>query len=107
MVRDGFNYCVSQLKQLAAEKYPKLLESCQHQVWDFHQTKSYHILTSSTLLALYFSKLLWLVRELVKISIREVDVVCLILLRQIPSADLSPKVVWLADALLNIFTENK
>lgn len=52
-------------------------------------------------------QLLWLVRELVKTGINNVEGVVWCLLRQIAGGDVSPKNVWLAESLVDILRENR
>lgn len=79
--RDGLQNFVSTLSLLILEKYTKLLDSCR-------------------------SQLIWLIKELIKNSVPGVDNLCQSLLRQIAGGDVTPKNIWLAEAMLDIFIEN-
>ncbi|XP_076035638.1 integrator complex subunit 3 isoform X2 [Oratosquilla oratoria] len=52
-------------------------------------------------------QLLWLVKELVKSGVNNVEGVVWCLLRQIAGGDVSPKNVWLAESLVDILRENR
>ncbi|KAG7161495.1 Integrator complex subunit 3-like [Homarus americanus] len=52
-------------------------------------------------------QLLWLVRELVKTGINNVEGVVWCLLRQIAGGDVSQKNIWLAESLVDILRENR
>lgn len=79
--RDGMQTFIAQLIQVAIERYPKLSEVARNQ-------------------------LLWLARELIKHLVSGTDAVVLNLLRQVQGGDVSPRNVWLAEALLNLLCEN-
>ncbi|KAM7285580.1 integrator complex subunit 3 [Ixodes scapularis] len=80
-VRDGLQHLINTLSVLILEKYTKLLDTCRAQ-------------------------LIWLMKELIKNSVPGVDNLCQSLLRQIAGGDVSPKNIWLAEAMLDIFLEN-
>ncbi|XP_071498846.1 integrator complex subunit 3-like [Diadema antillarum] len=82
ITRDGFGLVWSRLNQLVIEKYTKLQENIRTQV-------------------------VWLARELVKNSVVNADQVISSLIRQIAGGDISPKNVWLAESMLDLFTENR
>ncbi|KAM7285578.1 integrator complex subunit 3 [Ixodes scapularis] len=81
-VRDGLQHLINTLSVLILEKYTKLLDTCRAQ-------------------------LIWLMKELIKNSVPGVDNLCQSLLRQIAGGDVSPKNIWLAEAMLDIFLENR
>ena len=60
-----------------------------------------------TKLVLIVAQLIWLVSELVHREIHDADTLCIYLLRYIASGDLSPRNVWLAQTMLQLFTDNK
>lgn len=80
--RDGMALIWTRLNQIIIEKYTKLLEPIRTQV-------------------------LWLARELVKSAIVNADQVMISLIKQISGGDVSPKNMWLAESMLDIFTENR
>lgn len=53
------------------------------------------------------TQLLWLLREMIRTSVASVDSLCLSLLRHAAGGDTSPRNLFLVDALLNIFQENR
>ncbi|XP_064474957.1 integrator complex subunit 3-like [Ornithodoros turicata] len=81
IARDGLQHLINQLSLLILEKYPKLHDSCR-------------------------SQLIWLIKELIKNSVINVDTLCQNLLRQIAGGDVSPKNVFLVEAMLDIFNEH-
>ncbi|XP_035209460.1 integrator complex subunit 3-like isoform X2 [Stegodyphus dumicola] len=82
LARDGLSLVLNHLTQIILDKFNKLQESCRNQ-------------------------LIWLIKEMIKNSVTAVDGLCYHLLRQIAGGDLSAKNVWLAEALLDIFIENR
>lgn len=82
LARDGLNLVLSHLTQIILEKFSKLQEACRNQ-------------------------LIWLIKEMVKNSLTAVDSLCYHLLRQIAGGDVSTKNIWLTEALLDIFIENR
>ncbi|KAG8191408.1 hypothetical protein JTE90_010584 [Oedothorax gibbosus] len=80
--RDGLALVLNHLTQLILEKFNKLQDSCRNQ-------------------------LLWLIKEMIKNSVTAVDGLCFHLLRQIAGGDLTVKNIWLTEALLDIFIENR
>ncbi|XP_030832490.1 integrator complex subunit 3 [Strongylocentrotus purpuratus] len=82
LTRDGMAIVWNRLNQIIAERYTKLLENVRTQV-------------------------VWLARELVKGSVANADQVILSLIKQITGGDVSPKNMWLAESMLDIFTENR
>ncbi|CAL4137794.1 unnamed protein product, partial [Meganyctiphanes norvegica] len=52
-------------------------------------------------------QLLWLVKELVKTGVNNVEGVVWCLLRQIAGGDISPKNLWLAETLVDVLIENR
>ncbi|KAF0295626.1 Integrator complex subunit 3 [Amphibalanus amphitrite] len=67
---------------LIMEKYTKLLESVKQQ-------------------------LIWLTREMIRNSVNGTEALCWNLMRQIVGGDVSPKNIWLAESLLDIYVENR
>ncbi|XP_071964932.1 integrator complex subunit 3-like [Antedon mediterranea] len=80
--RDGMATAWSRLNQIIIERYPKLIESSRTQV-------------------------VWYTKEMVNNGVNGIDNVCSSLIKQIAGGDVSAKNVWLAENLLDIFTENK
>lgn len=82
ITRDGLKFVLSQLNQIILEKYTKLNDSCRQQI-------------------------LWVVKEMIKNSVVNCDLLCFNLLRQIAGGDISQKNIWLAESLLDLFIENR
>lgn len=82
ITRDGLAVVLLHLNQLVLEKYLRLTEVTR-------------------------SQLLWLLREMIRTSITSVDNLCLSLLRHAAGGDISQKNLFLVDALLDIFQENR
>ncbi|XP_033634488.1 integrator complex subunit 3-like [Asterias rubens] len=80
--RDGLAVAWAKLNQIVVDKYTKLQEGARKQ-------------------------LVWVTKEMVKNSVTGIVNVCSSLIKQIAGGDISPKNVWLAEALLDLFTENK
>ncbi|XP_033123892.1 integrator complex subunit 3-like [Anneissia japonica] len=80
--RDGMATAWARLNQIIIERYPKLVESARTQV-------------------------VWYTKEMVNNGVTGVDNVCSSLIKQIAGGDVSPKNVWLAENLLDIFTEKR
>ncbi|KAL7304899.1 hypothetical protein TKK_0002702 [Trichogramma kaykai] len=80
--RDGFTIVISTLNVIVLEKYGKLTDDSRNQV-------------------------LWLVREMIRSKVVGVELVCSNLLRHAAGGDISPKNLYLIEALLNIFTEHR
>lgn len=60
-----------------------------------------------TVMLMLFFQILWFSKELVKNNMNGADSVCHSLIRQIAGGDVSPKNIWLAEAVLDIFVENR
>jgi integrator complex subunit 3 len=75
--KDGLSTCIIQLQRLI-EKYFKLLDKPRE-------------------------RLLSLVGEIAKLSINEIEGICINLLRFVLPGDVTPKNLWLINSLLNIF----
>lgn len=82
ITRDGLSIVLAHLTQLVLDKYLKLSEVPRGQ-------------------------LLWLLRELIKASVTNVDNLCISLLRHAAGGDTSPKNLFLIEALLEIFQDNR
>ncbi|XP_028047540.1 integrator complex subunit 3 isoform X2 [Monomorium pharaonis] len=82
ITRDGLSIVLLHLNQLVLEKYLKLTDITR-------------------------SQLLWLLREMIRTSVTNVDNLCLSLLRHAAGGDISPRNLFLVDALLDIFQENR
>ncbi|KAK7476126.1 hypothetical protein BaRGS_00032619, partial [Batillaria attramentaria] len=82
VARDGLTGVVNKTCQLVYDKWSRLSEPTRAQ-------------------------LVWLTREMVKNAVAGVDNLCLGLLRQIIGGDISPKNIWLAESMLDIFLENR
>ena len=80
--RDGMTVVVSFLNQLVIERFWKLQESCRQQ-------------------------LIWLVREMMKASINNVDNVVFNILRNISGGDISPRNISLAEAMADLMIDQK
>uniref|UniRef100_A0A1I8MQF3 SOSS complex subunit A homolog n=1 Tax=Musca domestica TaxID=7370 RepID=A0A1I8MQF3_MUSDO len=80
VARDGMNMVVSNLTMLVAEKYNKLTEIARRQ-------------------------LIWLLRELVKHQVLNVENIIWNCLRQAGGGDVTPKNLFLVESLLDIFIE--
>ncbi|XP_054160466.1 integrator complex subunit 3-like [Oppia nitens] len=78
--RDGMSYVINVLNQIVLEKYQKLHDSSRTQ-------------------------LIWILKEMIKNSIVGTDGLCMNLLRQISGGDISPKNIWLAETVVDIFIE--
>ncbi|XP_077989052.1 integrator complex subunit 3-like [Glandiceps talaboti] len=82
ITRDGLQLTIIKLNEIVLGKYLKIHEKAGPQ-------------------------LVWIVRELVKNSVVGADSVCSSLLRQIAGGDLTPKNIWLAESMLDVFTDNR
>ncbi|PRD29798.1 UNVERIFIED_CONTAM: Ints3 [Trichonephila clavipes] len=82
LTRDGLNLVINHLTLIILDKFNKLLDQCRSQI-------------------------IWLIKEMIKNSVCNIDSLCFHLLRQIAGGDLSPRNVWLTEALLDIFIENR
>lgn len=82
VTRDGLALVLTRLNQIILERYLRLQESSK-------------------------SQLIWLLKEMIKNSIPGVDGICYNLLRQIAGGDISAKNVWLAENLIDVFSENR
>lgn len=82
ITRDGLAIVLVHLNQLVLERYLRLNDVTRNQ-------------------------LLWLLREMIRTSVASVDNLCLSLLRHAAGGDISPRNLFLVDALLDIFQENR
>jgi len=82
ITRDGLGIVLLHLNQLVLEKYLRFTDVTK-------------------------SQLLWLLREMIRTSVTSVDNLCLSLLRHAAGGDTSQKNLFLVDALLDIFQENR
>ncbi|XP_034952755.1 integrator complex subunit 3 [Chelonus insularis] len=82
ITRDGLAIVLGHLNQLVLERYLKLNDVTRTQ-------------------------LMWLLRELIRTSVANVDNLCLSLLRHTAGGDISARNLYLADKLLDIFQENR
>nr|XP_050855800.1 integrator complex subunit 3 isoform X3 [Vespula vulgaris] len=82
ITRDGLAIVLGHLNQLVLERYLRLNDVTRTQ-------------------------LLWLLREMIRTSVANVDNLCLTLLRHAAGGDISPRNLFLVDALLDIFQENR
>ncbi|CAG7819602.1 unnamed protein product, partial [Allacma fusca] len=80
--RDNLSVVIEQLVMIAVEKYQKLTDVSRNQ-------------------------LVWIVRELVRAGINSVDLLCWNLMRQIAGGDVSNRNLWLAESMLDIYSENR
>jgi len=80
--RDGLHCVINELTRLVLDKYLKLKDEVRRQ-------------------------LLWFIREMIKNQVQNIDGLCWTLMRQIAGGDLSQKNLWLADTLMDIYTENR
>lgn len=82
ITRDGLAIVLCHLNQLILERYLRLNDTAR-------------------------SQLLWLLRELIRTSVANVDNLCLSLLRHAAGGDTSVKNIYLIDALLDVFQDNR
>lgn len=82
ITRDGLAIVLLHLNQLVLDKYLRLND-------------------------LTTKQLLWLLREMIRTSVTNVDNLCLSLLRHAAGGDISQRNLTLIDALLDIFQENR
>ncbi|XP_012285254.1 integrator complex subunit 3 isoform X2 [Orussus abietinus] len=82
ITRDGLAIVLGHLNQLVLERYLRLHDVAR-------------------------SQLLWLLREMIRTSVGNVDNLCLTLLRHAAGGDISQRNLFLVDALLDIFQENR
>lgn len=82
ITRDGLAIVLGHLNQLVLERYLRLHDTARTQ-------------------------LLWLLREMIRTSVANVDNLCSSLLRHAAGGDTSQKNLFLVDALLDIFQENR
>uniref|UniRef100_A0A182JGF9 SOSS complex subunit A homolog n=1 Tax=Anopheles atroparvus TaxID=41427 RepID=A0A182JGF9_ANOAO len=82
LTRDGLGFVTNNLAMLVAEKYQKLTDIGRKQ-------------------------LLWLLRELIKNQVMNVDNLAWNILRQASGGDISPKNIALIEGLLDIFIEHR
>ena len=82
VARDGLQCVLSHLTHLAIEKYPKMHPSVKQQ-------------------------LMWFIRELIRNNVTGMDMVCWNLMRQIAGGDVSRNNLWLADIMVDIFSEHR
>ncbi|GIY82793.1 hypothetical protein CDAR_608791 [Caerostris darwini] len=82
LTRDGLNLVIGHLNSIVTEKFHKLQDHSRSQV-------------------------IWLIKELIRNTVNNVDNLCFHLLRQIAGGDLSQKNIWLTESLLDIFVENR
>ncbi|XP_008559612.1 integrator complex subunit 3 isoform X2 [Microplitis demolitor] len=82
ITRDGLAIVLGHLNQLVLERYLRLNDITR-------------------------SQLLWLLRELIKANVAGVDNLCLSLLRHAAGGDTSPRNIYLVEALLDIFQDNR
>ena len=82
ITRDGLAIVLGHLNQLVLERYLRLNDVAR-------------------------SQLLWLLREMIRTSVASVDNLCLSLLRHAAGGDTSPRNLFLVDALLDIFQDNR
>nr|CAG4643757.1 EOG090X0205 [Lepidurus arcticus] len=80
--RDGYSPLINHATQLIVEKYVRLLETPRLQ-------------------------LLWLLKELVRNSAVGTDGLVWNLMRQVAGGDVTPKNLWLADNLIDVFMEHR
>lgn len=80
--RDGFLLLLNHLSQLVLERYTRLNDLSK-------------------------SQLLWLLRELIRSAVNNVDNLCWNILRHAAGGDVSPKNLFLVDNLLDIFIEHR
>lgn len=82
ITRDGLGIVLVHLTQLVLERYLRMSEVTRTQ-------------------------LLWLLREMIRTSVTNVDTLCLSLLRHAAGGDISSRNLLLVDTLLDIFQENR
>lgn len=82
ITRDGLAIVLSNLSQLLMDRYVRLKDSVRSQV-------------------------LWLVREMIRNAVANVDNLCWILMRHAAGGDISPRNISLIDSLLDIYQDNR
>ena len=82
VARDGLQCVLAHLTHLAIEKFPKMYPGVKQQ-------------------------LMWLIRELIRNNVTGMDTVCWNLMRQIAGGDVSRNNLWLADVMVDIFSEHR
>merc|ERR1719233_1950317 len=82
VAKDGLESVVGEINRILLGKYSSLMEPIQQQ-------------------------LIWLVRELVRSGIPGAEDVCWNTMRNIVGGNVNTRNLWLADQMMNIFTENK
>ncbi|KAI6653672.1 Integrator complex subunit 3 isoform X2 [Oopsacas minuta] len=80
--RDNMSFFIRQLTLIITEKFPKLLTSPREQLY-------------------------WVTNRMVGKEVLGVDKICVNLLKQIQSGDISDPNIWLADSMLQLFCGNK
>ncbi|XP_014672236.1 PREDICTED: integrator complex subunit 3-like [Priapulus caudatus] len=80
LTRDGLTLVMTYLNRIVIEKYIKLQDLARAQG-------------------------LWFFKEMVRNQVQGADTVCSALLRQIAGGDISPKNIWLAESMVDIFME--
>ncbi|XP_058793305.1 integrator complex subunit 3 homolog isoform X5 [Phymastichus coffea] len=82
LTRDGLAVVIASLNQIVLEKYIKLTDVAKNQ-------------------------LMWLLREMIKTNVNNVDNLCLSLLRHAAGGDISSRNIFLVENLLEIFHDNR
>ncbi|XP_069697263.1 integrator complex subunit 3 isoform X2 [Periplaneta americana] len=82
ITRDGFGLVMNNLTQLILDRYLRLTETVRSQV-------------------------LWLVREMIRNAVNNVDNLCWNLMRHAAGGDVSPRNIMLVETLLDIYQENR
>ncbi|XP_047121442.1 integrator complex subunit 3 isoform X1 [Schistocerca piceifrons] len=82
VTRDGLAHVLASLTHLVMERYLRLTDRAR-------------------------SQLLWLVREMIRASVANVDSLCWSLQRHAAGGDVSPRNLVLVEALLDLYTENR
>lgn len=80
--RDSLNLVLTRLSQMILDKFPKIEDSVRGQI-------------------------LWFMNELIKLNIQGTDGLFMSLMKQIIGGDTSPKNVWLAENIIDIFTMHR
>lgn len=80
--RDGMALVQNFLAKIIHDKWLKIIETARIQI-------------------------LWLMKEFVKNNVAGTDGTCFALIRQIAGGDINPKNVWLAEQMLDLFSENR
>ncbi|KAA0204083.1 hypothetical protein HAZT_HAZT006295 [Hyalella azteca] len=83
--------CDALINHIVTERFHRLLENTKKQV----------------VLIVYYVQVVWLVRQLVRAGVAQVEGVVWCLLRQMAGGDVSARNIWLAESLCDMLKENR